>query len=95
MKEVRKALVAIVGVLAVVVTDLLQAGNVVPDKYVPYVTVVLGILTALGVYHVPNKAPVSAETFDDGGKDAGLTAVEVMVGILLLLAVLFLAGVLH
>ncbi len=95
MSKALKFVVAAVGALGVVLAQLLQAGNVIPDKYATYATLALSVLTALGVYRVPNKAPVSADSFDDGGKDAGLTSVEVMVGVLLLLAVLFLAGVLH
>lgn len=65
-----KSAVAVVGFVATVVAGLLQAGNVIPAQYTPYVVGVLSVLTALGVYHVPNK-PNLAAGFDDGGKDAG------------------------
>lgn len=54
LARVRKAVVAGVGGGAVIATAALQAGNVIPDKYVGYVQSAVAIVTLLGVYRVPN-----------------------------------------
>jgi EamA domain-containing membrane protein RarD len=45
-----KAGVAVAGVIAQII-----ALGLVPDKYEPWVAVVVALLTAFGVYQVPNK----------------------------------------
>lgn len=58
--EVRKLLVALTGALG----QGLDVG-LVPDQYKPYVSVVLALATAYGVYQVPNAdGPVSPRSVD-------------------------------
>jgi hypothetical protein len=75
MSKIAKALVAGAGALGIVLAQLLQAGNVIPDRYAQYATLVLGVLTALGVYRVPNTAPGAHEADDTGAGELGLVLV--------------------
>lgn len=96
MSKVLKAVVAGAGAVGVILAQLLQAGNVIPDRYAQYATLALVVLTALGVYHVPNKPAPSAASFDDGGKDAGHGDVGcVLIAAAVSIVVLALAVALH
>lgn len=67
--EARKTIVAVAGILATLV-----AAGVLPGTVAAAVSSALGILTALGVYRVPNG---SSEAPDDGsGGDVGLDDLE-------------------
>lgn len=53
--EIRKALVAVVGVLAQIPAASL------PEAWRPWVAVAIALFTALGVYTVPNTSPSDLE----------------------------------
>jgi hypothetical protein len=48
-----KAVVAVVGAIIAIVNEVLP---IVPEPYHGYVTSAIAVLTALGVFQVPNKA---------------------------------------
>jgi len=52
LPEIRKALVALAGVL----TTLLTA-NLLPEDWAGWVSTIAGILTVVGTYSVPNAQP--------------------------------------
>jgi hypothetical protein len=54
LSKYRKAVVSVIGTLALVATVLLQFGNVVPDKYTPILVAIIGVATSVGVYQKPN-----------------------------------------
>jgi hypothetical protein len=63
-----KTLVALAGVVAQII-----ALGLVPTKYEPWVAVVVALLTAFGVYQVPNKVVV--EEPRPNGSDRGSSIV--------------------
>ena len=65
--EVRKFITAGLGAVASVATQLLALGDVVPPEVANWLTVIVSVCTALGVFGVPNKqpAPVDVATVDD------------------------------
>lgn len=52
LAQVRKAAVAAAGIVGQVV-----AAGVIPDRYLPWTSILIAALTAVGVYGVPN-API-------------------------------------
>lgn len=54
--QVRKAAVAAAGIVGQVV-----AAGVIPDSYLPWTSILIAVLTAVGVYGVPN-APIDQTT---------------------------------
>lgn len=66
--EVRKFLTAAVGAVASVATQLLALGDVVPPEVANWLTVIVSVCTALGVFGVPNTpkpAPVDVAVDDN------------------------------
>jgi len=70
LPQVRKFLAAALGSAAVVASQLLALGGVIPDEVAATATVIVAAATALGVYRVPNdltdeqKEKVKAEIGD-------------------------------
>lgn len=52
--QIRKALVAVAGVVATIITVALAQGDVIPEGWVKWATLVVSAATALGVYAMPN-----------------------------------------
>lgn len=66
--EVRKFLMAAVGAVASVATQLLALGDVVPPEVANWLTVIVSVCTALGVFGVkndPKPAPVGVVSDDN------------------------------
>jgi hypothetical protein len=81
LANVRKAVTALVGVAA-----QLAALGVVPERYLPWVQVVIALGTAIGVYVVPNAPPA----VDHGPRDTGQGAERVLVTAILAVLLIFL-----
>lgn len=65
--EVRKFITAGLGAVASVATQLLALGDVVPPEAANWLTVIVSVCTALGVFGVPNadKKPVDVAVDDN------------------------------
>ena len=68
LAEIRKAIVALAGVL----TTLLTA-NLLPEDWAPWVSTVAGILTVVGTYATPNARSTYEQALAHGRHEAGLS----------------------
>lgn len=60
--EARKAIVAVLSLVGVVLTVALAQGDVIPAQATKWVVLTLAVLNAVGVYRVPNdRAPGTPE----------------------------------
>jgi hypothetical protein len=56
--QVTKFLWALVGFFVTVLTTVLAVGpNLIPDKYLPWVHIVIAVATSYGVFSKPNTPP--------------------------------------
>jgi len=94
LHEIKKALVAGGGVLGIVLAQALQAGNVIPDKYASYATLLLGVLTVAGVYQTKNAPPAPSPAHEVGDAGAGEVGI-VLIAAAVSIVVLALAVALH
>lgn len=53
-RECRKAIIGFLNLAAVVLTLALAQGDVIPEGYVKFVALALGVMNAVGVFRVPN-----------------------------------------